>query len=101
MTRRPAFITHTEKSCPQCGQRVIALGPTDTLAGGPIEIDLVCPSCHFPGRATVSDTHRLQSVFPSPDATSPLGVALDATGWLAQSALTAPASLWRRAELPT
>lgn len=101
MTRQHAFITRTEKSCPQCGQRFVAVGPTDAKADGTTEVDLVCPSCHFPGRATLSDTRRLQSVFPSPDAVNPLGVALDASGWITQKALAAPASFRRPTELPT
>lgn len=86
MNARSCLNTRTEKCCPQCGQEFVLADPTDVLAVRPIEVDLVCPDCHFPGRATLTHTNQFRSVYPSPDATSPADVANDNEGWLTAEA---------------
>lgn len=92
MTKNHSLTTRTEKCCPQCGQEFVLAEPTDVLKVRPTEVDLVCPNCHFPGRVTLTETNRFQSVFPSPDAASPMGIAMDNTGWFTASAFGA--GLW-------
>jgi hypothetical protein len=87
MINKPSLTGNSEKCCPQCGNTFVLAGPTDVLAIRPVQIDLVCPECHFPGRATLTEGNHLKSVFPSPDASNPLGVAQDSAGWLAATAL--------------
>ncbi len=86
MKKKGYLSTRTEMCCPQCGQEFALLEPTDVLASRPAQVDLICPDCHFPGRATLDERNQFQQVHPSPDASSPLGVAEDADGWLSASA---------------
>lgn len=85
MATKHSLTTRTEKCCPQCGQEFVLAERKEVLATLPTQVDLICPGCHFPGRATVTEMNQIQSVYPSPDATSPLGVAQDSTGWLTKN----------------
>jgi ribosomal protein S27AE len=70
MKNRNCLSTRTDRYCPQCGEEFLLAEPTDVLASRPIQVDLTCPRCHFPGRATLTSGNRFQSVHPSPRAYS-------------------------------
>lgn len=61
--------TRTGRCCPKCGEEFILVEPTDVLAQRPVQVDVVCPDCHFPGRASLTDEQGLRTVHPSPPAT--------------------------------
>lgn len=82
MATKHSLTSRTEKCCPQCGQEFILAARKEVLAIQPTQVDLICSGCHFPGRAVVTEMNQIQSVYPSPDAASPIGVALDSAGWL-------------------
>ena len=86
MKNNNCLSTRTEKCCPQCGEEFILADPTDVLAARPVHVDLICPDCHFPGRATLTEHNHFHSVFPSPAAVSPLDIANDNDAWLTAAA---------------
>lgn len=85
--KKHSLTTRSKKSCPQCGEQLVLADEADTTTTRPLQINLMCPECHFPGRATLGETNQVQSIFPSPDAASPLGVAQDNAGWLTEGAV--------------
>lgn len=95
MHTKDCLSTRTEMCCPQCGQEFVLAEPTDVLASRPFQVDLVCPDCHFPGRALLSETSHFQPVHPSPEAASPVGVAREKDAWLTASAFD-PQPIFRR-----
>lgn len=73
MKNNNCLSTRTDKPCPQCGEEFVLVDSTDVMAHRPTQVDLVCPDCHFPGRAILTEQQHFLSVFPSPIAvdTSP------------------------------
>jgi hypothetical protein len=58
--------TRTGRCCPQCGEEFILAEPTDVLAQRPVQVNVVCPDCHFPGQALLTDEQGLRTVHPCP-----------------------------------
>jgi predicted RNA-binding Zn-ribbon protein involved in translation (DUF1610 family) len=86
MKNNNCLSTRTEKCCPQCGEEFILAEPTDVLATRPVQVDLVCPDCHFPGRALLTADQSFRSVFPSPNATGNAEPNFGEGDWLTQAA---------------
>jgi predicted RNA-binding Zn-ribbon protein involved in translation (DUF1610 family) len=86
MKNNNCLSTRTETCCPQCGEEFILAEATDVLAKRPVQVDLVCPDCHFPGRATLTAQQVFRSVFPSPNATGASEPISGEGAWLKRAA---------------
>lgn len=81
MTDTSCLSTRTEKFCKHCGEELCLVEPTDVLASRPIEVDLICPTCHGHCRAELTVEQLFRSIFPHLIDVSPPQHASNDNDW--------------------